>query len=717
MEIFSQIVKMLYRIRYWIIIVPILAGLFAIYKTRNLTRIYEVNTTVYTGIASGFTIESGLEGTRIDWNSVNNGIDNLISIIKSRTTLREVSYRLYTQHMIYGDSVRDNNYITAENYRRLLAITPKDVKMLIDRESEERTIANLKSYERASSQNFVYGLFNWYHHHYSYNALSRIDVRRLFNSDMLEIKYSSDDPGIAYNTLVILNEEFVKQYAFLRFGETNDVIEYFRRTLAELGQKLRLSEDSLTQYYVDKKIINYEEQTKQVSSLAKEFDMTYYDILLKYTSSSVMIQNLEETIAGQAKLMEENVMFLNKLNNISFLSEQIARIELFNRDTVAARTAVLENYKERLKDAERELRDFTAELSGRRYTKEGISTTSFIEQWVNELITKEKSTSELRVMEDVRKSLEDQYVYFAPIGSILKRMEREIGFTEQSYLSVQQSLNAALMRQKNLQMTSATLKPLNPPLFPISPIPTARRAIVIGSFVGAIILIIGFFTIIEIFDRTVRDKSRAERLIKATVLGAFPRKNTIRYRAFNQEYRRVATNYLANAVIPYLNPKERPDIINFISTEEQTGKSTLISHLEEYWSERGLRVRVVSWHDGITNDNRDYILSNNLSELYDYENEDIILVEHKSLRVSAIPVGLLREASVNLLVVRADKVWRDIDNISFERLREQTKNTPVLVYLTNTKREVSENFLGMLPPSTWLRRVVYKFVQFGLTSK
>ena len=175
MEIFSQIVKMLYRIRYWIIIVPILAGLFAIYKTRNLTRIYEVNTTVYTGIASGFTIESGLEGTRIDWNSVNNGIDNLISIIKSRTTLREVSYRLYTQHMIYGDSVRDNNYITAENYRRLLAITPKDVKMLIDRESEERTIANLKSYERASSQNFVYGLFNWYHHHYSYNALSIID--------------------------------------------------------------------------------------------------------------------------------------------------------------------------------------------------------------------------------------------------------------------------------------------------------------------------------------------------------------------------------------------------------------------------------------------------------------------------------------------------------------------------------------------------------------
>ncbi|HCV16365.1 MAG TPA: exopolysaccharide biosynthesis protein [Rikenellaceae bacterium] len=716
MEILTQIIKLLYRIRYWLIILPILAALFAIYNTRNLVRIYEVNTTIYTGIASGFTIESGLEGTRVDWNGVNNGIDNLISIIKARTTLREVSLRLYAQNMIYGDSIKDNNHIRASSYRKLVAITPRDVRVLINKNSEDSTVANLKRYERASPQNFVYGLFNWYHPHYSYEALKRIDVKRMFNSDMLDIKYSADDPGIAYNTLVILNEEFVKQYGFLRFGETNDVIDYFKRTLADLGRRLRMSEDSLTQYYIEKKIINYEEQTKQVSSLAKEYEIIYYDILLKKTSSTIMLRSLEDKIKDQARMMEQNATFVSKLNDISFLSAQIAKIELFNRDSVVNNKA-LDEYRIKLEDAEKEIKEFSNVLYKNRYSTEGAATATLVDQWITELIMKEKSTSELKVMDDVRRSLEDQYIYFAPIGSILKRMEREIGFTEQSYLSVQQSLNAALMRQKNLQMTSASLKPINPPLFPVAPIPTKRKAIVMATYFGTILLIIGLFVLIEIFDRTIRDKARAERIIKTPVLGAFPVKKLIRHRRYNEECKRIAINYLANSIVPYLNPKERPDIINFISTDDNTDKSHLISYLEKFWTERGLRVRTVTWHEGILNDNRNHILSSKLSDLFDYENEDLILVEHRSLRYSAIPVGLLREASLNLLTVRADKVWRDIDAIAFERLKEQCKSTPLMLYLTRTKNEVAENFLGLLPPSTWTRKMIYKLTQFGLTSK
>jgi uncharacterized protein involved in exopolysaccharide biosynthesis len=718
MEVLSQILKMLYRIRFWLIILPLVTTIIAIYQTRNLERIYEVNTTVYTGIASGFTIESGTEGSsRIDWNSVSNGMDNIISIIKSKATLREVSMRLYAQHMIYGDSIIDNNYIRASNYRGVSRITPKDVRAIIDKTSEKQTVANLYNYEQASPKNFIYGLFNWYHPYYSYDALSKIEVRRIFNSDMLEIKYSANDPGVAYNTLVLLTEEFVKQYEFLRFGETNNVVEYFRRVLAELALKLRRSEDSLTQYYIEKRVINYEEQTKQITALARDYDLLYYDILLKYTSSSEMVRNLEEKIAGQTKLIENNSIFISKINAISSLSDKIARMELFQRDSISAYLPLIDEYKSQLKRAEDELKEFTTQDRELRFTKEGVAVATFVSEWITELIQREKSGAELVVMEEVRRSLDDKYVYYSPIGSTLKRMERDIGFTEHSYLSVLQSLNTALMRQKNLQMTAATFKPINPPLFPISPIKTARRLIVAVTFFATIFLVLGFFILLEFFDRTVRDKIRAERMIPSTVLGAYPGTNKLRYRGYNKEYQRIATNYLANSIVPFLNPKERPNIINFISTEEQTGKSTVISQLEEYWNDRGLRVRLLSWHENLDDKTREFILSNNLSELYDYDNEDIILVEHQSIRKSAIPVGLLREASLNLVIIRADKVWRDIDKIAFERLQEQSNNAPLLLYLTNTKREVSENFLGMLPPYTKYRSFMYKFIQFGLTSK
>ena len=717
MEVVSQVIKMLYRVRLWLIVIPVLATLLAIQKTSNLERYYEVNTTLYTGIASGYSVESGLESSRTDWFAINNGMDNLISILKSKSTLREVSFKLYAQHMIEGDSLKDNNYITAAKYRSLLQITPREVKQLIDTSSVEKTVENLKSYEKASPDNFVYGLFNWFHVHYSYSALSRIEVKRIFNSDMLEIKYAANDPGIAYNTLVILNEEIVNQYALLRYGETNNVVGYFKNELEIISNKLRTIEDSLTAYYIANKIINYDEQTKIISAQSRDYDLLYNDALLKYSSSTDIVKELEVKIKDQTQLIENNTIFIEKLNAVNSLTNQIARIEMYKKDSISNYTALLEDYKTRLTEAENALRQISNEISEKRFTKEGIATTVYVDQWIAETINKTKALAELKVMEEVKRGMDDQYVLFSPIGSTLKRMERDIGFLEHSYLSTLQSLNTALMRQKTLQMTSANLKPINAPLFPVSPIPTARKFIVGSTFVGTFIFLLAFFVLIELLDRTVRDRNRAERLIPAKVLGAFPQKQTFRFRAFNSEYERIATAYLANVIVPYLNPVMRPDIINFISTDEDAGKSTLISFLQEYWTERGLRVRVISWHDNITSESRDFILSSNLSQLYDYENEDIILVEHKPVKYSAIPVGLLREASLNLLVVRADKVWKDIDKIAFDRLQEQAEDTPLMLYLTNTKRDAAESFLGLLPPLSISRNVLYRLKQLGLTSK
>ena len=102
---------------------------------------------------------------------------------------------------------------------------------LVDHTSEKNTYENLRKYEEIDHNNHVYGMFHWSPPYYSYQALSQIKVKRLANSDMLEISYENDDPAIVYNTLIILNDEFVKQYRDLRFGETNNVIAYFESEL------------------------------------------------------------------------------------------------------------------------------------------------------------------------------------------------------------------------------------------------------------------------------------------------------------------------------------------------------------------------------------------------------------------------------------------------------------------------------------------------------
>lgn len=54
MELFKYIVKFIYRIRWWMVIFPCIAGIIAWFLTRNLEKTYDVKTTIFTGIISGY---------------------------------------------------------------------------------------------------------------------------------------------------------------------------------------------------------------------------------------------------------------------------------------------------------------------------------------------------------------------------------------------------------------------------------------------------------------------------------------------------------------------------------------------------------------------------------------------------------------------------------------------------------------------------------------
>ena len=272
MNYIAYTARFLYRIKWWLILAPTVVALAVFFKMGAQPRNYKSMTTVYTGIVSGYDITT-TEGTRQDWNIINNAMDNLINIILSQTTLKNVSMRLYAQGLTHLDPDNDNQYLTARTSRYLLNRTPKEVMDLVDRTSEEKTLENLRRFEEADHDNHVYGMFHWNPPYYSYQALSQIKVKRVTSSDMLEISYENDDPYIVYNTLVILNDEFVRQYRDLRFGETNNVIAYFESELARVGKNLRELEDSLRDYNVEHKVINYDEQTKHIAALSRDYEL------------------------------------------------------------------------------------------------------------------------------------------------------------------------------------------------------------------------------------------------------------------------------------------------------------------------------------------------------------------------------------------------------------------------------------------------------------
>lgn len=733
MNYVSYVIKLLFRIKWWLIIGPLIVGYLVFVQMGKSRRIYKSTTTIYTGIVSGYDIES-TGGPRQDWNVINNAMDNLTNIITSQTTLKNVSIRLYAQCLTYGDPEKDTPYITAATYKRLKRSTPPHVLALVDRNSEEKTLENLRNYETPDRNNHVYGLFYWSPPYFSYEALSKIKVKRQGNSDMLEISYECDDSSIVYATLVLLNEEFVKQYRDLRFGETNNVIQYFEEELRRVGGELSNMEDSLRDYNIRHLVINYDEQTKHIAALSRDFELRFEEILLNYESALKLRETLEAQIDG-LQTFRNNAEFISKLREIGSLQTRISATEAFSSSTkpVAdneteastlrpqARNNVSELRKQ-LAEETRSLQKLTAEIAGQKYTKEGISTTSMVSQWLDATLLEEKSKAELGVMEQRKKGLDEKYVFYSPIGSTLKRKNREINFSEQSYLSTLSALNTARLRQKNLQMTSATLKIINPPVRPVEAEPSKRKMMVMAAAACTLIFILGFFLMLELLDRTLRDKIRAERIIKGKVIGAFPGKGRFGERRFTKTYRQIASGFMCNAALNYFH-QGSANVLNILSTEPGAGKSMLLENLAAHFTEAGIKVRTVSWNSDFDILHKDFLLAGKLSDFIKdtpdtipLAEAEVILIEYPALTKSSIPRELLQLASLNLMIAPANRTWTDTDQQLFEKTVELAGNTPVAICLNFATRDVVQSFTGLMPPYSWTRRIGYQISQFGFTA-
>lgn len=709
MELFRYIVRFFYRIRWWMILLPLIAAIIAWFLTRDMDKSYDVKTTIYTGIITGYNVDAS------DTRNATVHLSNLINVITTERTLKAVSLRLLTRCLIYGDLEKNTSYITAEHFQQLEAMVPREVKALIDKQNEEKTLNNLMAYERPNATNFVYGLLNYTHPYFSIPVLSqKIKVVQLGNSDLIEIGYSANDPGIAYNTLEILNEEFVKQYRDLRYGETNNVIEFFRQELARLHQELTAAEDSLIQYNIENRIINYGEQTKQVTIMDANYQMMDNELLINSSTSRALIDFYEYKLGDLAKAMRTNNEFMDNLNNISKLNTQISTMEI---TPDAHDNADLNRKKEQLANAEKSISDLALQLSEEVASTNNIKYDELINQWLEQIVVREKTIAQIQARDIMREKLDQDFLYYSPIGAVINRKERNIGFVEGNYMSILGALNQAILRQKNLEMTAATLKVMNPPLFPLNSSPTARRMIILTVLLGTLLLIIGYFLIIELLDRTLRDKMRTERITDSKVLGAFPRESKLRYRRYNKAIDEMAIKQLSTNILPYFDGKEQR-IINLLSTEDMDGKSHLAIALEEYWNSIGLNVRRITHDEDFLSEDSQYVQANSVIDICpDLSDDEIAIVEYPVLKNNPLPPSLLNEASLNLMVARANRTWKDTDQLMYKRLLDvKDEKVPLLFCLTQAERDTVQDFTGQLPPFTPFKNWEYRIFQLGLTA-
>lgn len=713
MDITLYISRFIYRIRHQLVFGTLIITALVAYFSQFLEKKYTVTTSIYTGITSNTGLN---DETRPDWQAVNNTYDNLVNLTKSRGTLENVSLKLLALNLMHGDPEIDNLYITANNYKKLIASVPEEILHLVDTASLGKTVNLFKEYKYSDSRNYLHELFNGSSAFYSYNALSSIIIRRQGNSDLIEIAYTSTDPGITWNTVKLVSEELKYSYNNLRYQTANDIVKYYEEELKKLRVQLNKQENELTDYNVKNSVINYIEQTKAIAHSFADFENRYEETRRNYESSSSIIKNLEQYMDIRTKLVKSNEEFINTLAEVSRISGKITEIETFTSDEMLSKDQELVKYREELRDAEKKIGLITNNINSYKESKEGLAIEGLVQEWLNQTLIQAKAQADLKVLNERKNDFADQYKNYSPIGTRINQQEREIHVTEQSYLEVLHALNMAKMKQKNLQLTSSNLNTISDASYPLFSDKGKRFLLVIAAFIGSIIFIIGLNLVIELLDRTLRDAERARRLTGMNILGAFTGRNSqLKYRGFVKTCNRISAAYACNRLTPYIK-KGDTLCINILSLEEKEGKTFISRYFQESWEELGFNVKYLRVGQDIPIDASLFMAEHIDKHIQLESRPDILIVEYPSIQQYGVPSHLLGSSQVNLLVANACRVWKNSDTELVKYLRDITEGTALYLYLNNATREAVEDFTGQLPPQTSMRSFANRMMYMGLTA-
>lgn len=716
MDIAKFISQFLYRIRYWLLWGTLLVTALVIYFTQFLPFSYTVESSLYAGVTNATTID----GSSVNYVAVNSTFDNLISIAQSRGTHKKVSLRLLANAYTYGEEWKDNRYIQSKHYRQLLQITPKEVLALIDRKDFNKTLENLTTYQKEEANNFLYSIFNRPVAFYSAKALEAILVKRAGNSDILDISYTSADPGITQQTVEILMDELLKAYEILRFKATNDVIAYFEEQVRIAKKRLNEEEDDLMRYCVQERIINYGEETESLAATRYQVDDRLEKAMREYEGAVALRKMLEDKMDVRAQIVRNNTNLLQELDKVSKLNQSIMEQEIFISDDAKESNKDLQQKKDALRNAEEKISHISDKLNEFSFSKEGVGIQEMVLEWLNSLVGEARAGAELKVLKNRQQEIFDQYSHMSPVGTQVTRKQRAIGIAEDNYRNQIRGLAEANLRLKNIEMSTSNLQTISPPEYPLTDNGRKRTIYIIMAFFGSLIFIITYFLLIELLDRTLRDAERSKRLTGLPVIAAFNGVSNLKFRGFLKACNRMAAAYCCRQLNKYIQPN-RPTIINLLSMEQGEGKSYLTRYFATYWETEGLRVRVVEASLDFETNGKDYVQAQRLSDFWkrnEAEQEpDIILVEYPAINDASIPLPVLRSSDVNLLVANACRLWRTSDGNTLTAIKEAIGDSPFYLYLNNADREVVESFTGELPPQTPVHSFFSRLAQLGLTSK
>ncbi|MEZ4951607.1 MAG: hypothetical protein R2879_20050 [Saprospiraceae bacterium] len=712
-----------------------LSAALIFWSTRKEQKAYTSYTTISTGLMSGYNLESS-QGARKDYMSTNNELETLISMAASYETQQELAAKLLAFYLVEGHD--DEQYLLAENRKIFDECLPANaINLVLDTTSLDNTFENIVMMRDRIDENDINKLLNGDHPFFGLEQISTLKIERDGKSDQIKMAYTTADPGVCKKTLEILTEIFEAKHQRTKKFQSADVLEFFEKATNESSAVLAGKEDALLNFMVGNKIINYYEQTRFIAAKKEDLDELYFKELMNLAAADSTLSNLEKQLKGKVSLAEINKQISQKNADLVNLSSKIARMEILPFDSSEVESSKLDYLRKKANLLEEELKNAASATFLVNQTPQGLETKNLLSSWLNAIIQLEEANAKVEVIRERKKEFEEIYSRFAPWGSKLKRLEREIDVAERAYLENLHSFNQARLHQYNMLMSS-NLKIADPPFYPAKPAKSKRGMFIILGFMVGLLIPTGSIIAVDLMDNTLRHPTQAKNETGLEIAGTIPKLVA----AGKEE--QVLESFLKKRTVEQLlhfiqfklrtaGTKDQPIILSLGSTREKEGKSfvgDLLAERLELLDKKVLRLQPSqesSFQEPLSKNTihyqvterftetasiRDLIPENTALESFDY-----ILLELPGLLASAYPIEVINQANLHFLVSRSNRTWNAADSNAVRLYQESTGKEMYLI-LNGTQSEALEESLGEIPKKrSRVRRFLKKAASLNFSGK
>jgi len=682
-----EIIRIIVRYFWHIIGTAIVLTVLVFFNTKNDKKEYATHTLLNTGLISGYSIESSGAG-RIDYAKTNNELENLINLASAYETHKELSARLLANFLL--NHREETLGILPENYSDFEETIADIPVKVTSRDTEETLLYKILTIRDKDKVNVIYKIMNSNNPFFGLEQLESLKVMREGNSDMIRMEYTSFDPLLSQKTLALLTDIFITQQKENKEGQTDSVIGFFKEAVDKSDNKLKGAEDELLKFRVNNQIINYYEQTRFISGNKQELDRQYQEELKILAASTSALTKVESEILDKQIIPELQSKIAFNRSEISRQTAKLTELELvsdttFNRKRFVEKSDLGSN----IDSLKLEMTSIAGELIMVNQTADGVETKDLLSNWLNQVIIKEESAAKLQVMQIRQKEYQLIYKRFAPLGSTLKRLEREIDVAERAYLENLHSYNQARLH-KYSSLMSSNIEVVDSPYYPDKPLKSKRMLMVILAFAIGIILPTGLLIAMELMDNSLKNPENAMEQTKLKIAGVLSKQpvNSEKQLVDFETLNRQSLNLLVQELRAKTNGQDLPRKVILLSTQTGEGKTLLAESLQSYFQT---------------------YLSGTGAMLPEFSFQEIGAILHEPYAQSDIQDG-----AVHLLVARANRKWTAADKHAVKVYTKLAGQKPLL-FLNGVSVDVMEDIIGEVPKKrTWIRMKVRQLLTQGL---